>query len=76
MNSRNNAKNPETARGLGDGAYYSSKGTADVPFLDLRVSDRIMTLGVSGNDLHPVSDEEAKRLERAAVELIVQRLKG
>ena len=47
-----------------------------MPFLDLRVSDRIMTIGVSGNDLHPVSDEEAKRLERAAVELIVQRLKG
>jgi hypothetical protein len=35
-----------------------------------------MTVGVSGNDRHPVSDEEAKRLERAAADLIVQRLKG
>jgi hypothetical protein len=73
---RENAKQPETVRGLGDGAYYYVKGTADVPFLELRVSDRIMTVGVSGNDRHPVSDEEAKRLERAAADLIVQRLKG
>jgi hypothetical protein len=35
-----------------------------------------MTVGVSGNDLHPVSDDEAKRLERAAAELIVNRLKA
>jgi hypothetical protein len=35
-----------------------------------------MTIGVSGNDLHPVSDDEAKRLEHAAADLIVQRLKG
>jgi hypothetical protein len=34
-----------------------------------------MTVGVSGNDLHPVSSDEAKRLERAAAELIVNRLK-
>jgi hypothetical protein len=33
-----------------------------------------MTVGVSGNDLHPVTDEEAKRLERAAADVIVQRL--
>ena len=52
------------------------KGTAEVPFLELRVRDRVMTIGVSRNDLHPVSCEEAKRLERAAAELIVQRLKG
>lgn len=76
FDSRKNARAPETVRGLGDGAYFSIKGTAEVPFLDLRVSDRIMTIGVSGNDLHPVSDEEAKRLERAAADLIVQRLKG
>jgi hypothetical protein len=76
FDSRKNAKQPETVRGLGDGAYYYVKGTADVPFLELRVSDRIMTVGVSGNDLHPVSDAEAKRLERAAADLIVQRLKG
>jgi len=35
-----------------------------------------MTVGVSGNDLHPVSDDEAKRLERAAADLIVQRLQN
>jgi hypothetical protein len=34
-----------------------------------------MTVGVSGNDLHPVTDDEAKRLERTAAELIMQRLK-
>jgi hypothetical protein len=44
--------------------------------LELRVGDRIMTVGVSGSDLHPVSDDEAKRLERAAAELIVERLQG
>ncbi len=76
FDSRKHAKNPETVRGLGDGAYYNIQGTAEVPFLELRVGDRIMTVGVSGNDLHPVSDEEAKRLERAAADLIVQRLKG
>jgi hypothetical protein len=72
---RENAKQPETVRGLGDGAYFYIKGTALVPFLELRVGDRVMTVGVSGNDLHPVSHDEAKRLERAAAELIVQRLK-
>jgi hypothetical protein len=71
-----NAKQPETVRGLGDGAYFYIKGTAEVPFLELRVGDRIMTVGVSGNDLHPVSDDEAKQLERAAAELIVQRLQN
>jgi hypothetical protein len=70
-----NAKRPETVRGLGDGAYFYIKGTAQVPFLELRVGDPIMTVGVSGNDLHPVSEDEAMRLERAAAELIVQRLK-
>jgi hypothetical protein len=35
-----------------------------------------MTVGVSGNDLHPVSENEAKRLERAAGELIVDRLQS
>jgi hypothetical protein len=76
FDSRQNAKNPETVRGLGDGAYFYGHGTAPVPFLALRVSDRIMTIGVSGNDVHPVSAEEAKRLERAAAELVVRRLKG
>jgi len=73
---RKNAKQPETVRGLGDGAYFYIKGTADVPFLELRVGERIMTVGVSGNELHPVSDDEAKRLERAAGELIVDRLQN
>jgi hypothetical protein len=76
FDSRKGAKRPETVRGLGDGAYYYVKGTARVPFLELRVGDRIMTIGVSESDLHPVDDAEAKRLERAAAELIVQRLKG
>jgi hypothetical protein len=76
FDSRKNAKQPETVRGLGDGAYFYIKGTAEVPFLELRVGDRIMTVGVSGNDLHPVSNDEAKRLERAAGELIVDRLQN
>jgi hypothetical protein len=76
FDSRKNAKQPETVRGLGDGAYFYVKGTAEVPFLELRVGDRIMTVGVSGNDLHPVSENEAKRLERAAGELIVDRLQS
>jgi hypothetical protein len=33
-------------------------------------------MGVSGNDLHPVSDDEAKRLERAGGELILDRLQN
>lgn len=74
FDNRDDAKQPETVRGLGDGAYFYIKGTAEVPFLELRVDNRVMTVGVSGNDLHPVSDVEAKRLERAAAELIVQRL--
>ena len=73
---RRNAKQPETVRGLGDGAYFYITGTAQVPFLELLVGDRVMTIGVSGNDLHPVSDDEAKRLERAAAQLIVERLKN
>jgi hypothetical protein len=72
---RRNAKQPETVRGFGDGAYFYILGTAPVPFLELLVGDRVMTVGVSGNDLHPVSHDEARRLERAAAELIVQRLK-
>jgi hypothetical protein len=76
FDSRKHAKQPETVRGLGDGAYFYIKGTAEVPYLELRVGDRIMTVGVSGNDLHPVSDGEAKRLERAAAELIVDRLRN
>jgi hypothetical protein len=76
FDSRDNAKQPETVRGLGDGAYFYIKGTAEVPFLELLVDDRVMTIGVSGNDLHPVSDDEAKRLERAAAELIVERLQS
>jgi hypothetical protein len=76
FDSRKHAKQPETVRGLGDGAYFYIKGTAQVPFLELRVGNRIMTVGVSGNDLHPVSDHEAKRLERAAADLIVDRLKN
>jgi hypothetical protein len=73
---RRNAKQPETVRGLGDGAYFYIKGSARVPFLEVLVGNRVMTVGVSGNDLHPVSSDEAKRLERAAAELIVSRLKG
>jgi hypothetical protein len=73
--SRENAKQPETVRGLGDGAYFYILGTARLPFLELLVDDRVMTIGVSGNDVHPVSADEAKRLERAAAELIVQRLR-
>jgi hypothetical protein len=76
FDSRKNAKQPETVRGLGDGAYFYIKGTAQVPFLELRVGDRIMTVGVSESDLHPVSDDEAKRLERAAADLIVDRLQS
>jgi len=76
FDNRKNAKQPETVRGLGDGAYFYIKGTAEVPFLERRVGDRIMTVGVSGNDLHPVSDDEAKQLERAAAELIVRRLQS
>jgi len=74
FDSRKNAKQPETVHGLGDGAYFSIKGTALVPFLELRVGDRIMTVGVSGNDLPPATADDAKRLERAAAELIVNRL--
>jgi hypothetical protein len=76
FDSRTNAKQLETVRGLGDGAYFYIKGTAQVPFLELRVGGRIMTVGVSESDLHPVSDDEAKRLERAAAELIVDRLRN
>jgi hypothetical protein len=76
FDSRKNAKNPETVRGLGDGAFFHIKGSAQVPFLELRVGDRIMTIGVSESDIHPVSDDDAKRLERAAADLIVQRLRG
>jgi hypothetical protein len=76
FDNRKNAKQPETVRGLGDGAYFYILGTAEVPFLGLLVGDRVMTIGVSGNDLHPVTDDDAKRLERAAAELIVQRLKS
>ena len=76
FDSRENAKQPETVRGLGDGAYFYVKGTAEVPFLELRVGDRIMTVGVSESDLHPVSEDEAKRAERAAAELIVDRLRN
>jgi hypothetical protein len=76
FDSREHAKQPETVRGLGDGAYYYIKGSAEVPFLELRVGDRIMTVGVSESDLHPVSDDEAKRLERAAADLIVDRLRN
>jgi hypothetical protein len=50
--------------------------TAEVPFLELLVGNRIMTVGVSGSDQHPVSDDEAKRLERVAAELIVERVKN
>ncbi len=76
FDNRKNAKQPETVRGLGDGAYFNIKGSAEVPFLELRVGDRIMTVGVSGSDLHPVSYDEAKRLERAAANLIVDRLQN
>jgi hypothetical protein len=76
FDSREDAKHPETVRGLGDGAFFYVKGTAEVPFLELRVGDRIMTVGVSESDLHPVSEDEAKRLERAAAELIVDRLRN
>ncbi|HYU38439.1 MAG TPA: hypothetical protein VEM59_01185 [Acidimicrobiia bacterium] len=72
FDSRKNAKQPETVRGLGDGAYFYILGTARVPFLELLVGDRVMTICVSGNDLHPVSNDEAKRLERAAADLIVR----
>jgi hypothetical protein len=75
FDSREDAKQPETVHSLGDGAYYYTLGTGDVPFLELLVGDRVMTIGVSGNDLHPVSDDEAQRLERAAADVIVQRLK-
>lgn len=76
FDSREDAEQPETVEGLGDGAYFYIPGSAGVPFLELLVGDRVMTIGVSGNDLHPVSDEEAKRLERAAADLIVQRLES
>lgn len=74
FDSRKNAKRPEMVRGLGDGACFYIQGTAREPFLALRVGGRIMTVGVSGNDLHPVSGDEAKRLEHAAAELIIRRL--
>jgi hypothetical protein len=76
FDSRENAKQPETVQGLGDGAYFYILGTADVPFLELLVGDRVMTIGVSGNDMHTVTEDDAKRLERAAAGLIVQRLKN
>ena len=76
FDSREDARQPETIQGLGDGAYYYFLGSAGVRFLELLVGGRVMTIGVSGNDLHPVSDDEAKRLERAAADLIVERLKG
>jgi hypothetical protein len=75
FDNRDDAKQRETVRSLGDGANFYIKGTAEVPFLELRVDDRVMTVGVSGNDLHPVSRDEAKRLERAAAELMVKRLR-
>ncbi len=76
FDSRRNAKKPETVRALGHGAYFDILGTARVPFLELLVGDRVMTIGVSGNNLHPVSNDEAKRLERAAADLIVPRLES
>jgi hypothetical protein len=55
--------------------YVGEEQENPVPFLELLVGDQMMTVGVSGNDLHPMSHDEAKRFERAAAELIVQRLK-
>ena len=40
------------------------------------MGDRIMTVGVSESDLHPVSGDEAKRLERATADLIVDHLRN
>jgi hypothetical protein len=59
---------------LGDAAYFEYPGDNTLPFLHVRVDDHVATIGVSDDDEHPVTDGEARKMERAAAELVVDRL--
>jgi hypothetical protein len=72
---RRDADDAEEVEDLGDAAYFSfPNGTDDIPFLHVRVDDHVATIGVSDDADHPVNGREARKFERAAADLIVDRL--
>ncbi len=50
----------EPIAGVGDEAYFVTD--SGLPDIHLRVGDRVMIIGVGGEDRHPVGDRKARRI--------------
>ena len=58
----------EVVEGLGDDAHFLYQG------LTLRHGDRVVTTFAGGNQRHPLSPAQERRIERQAAELVVEKL--
>jgi hypothetical protein len=64
----------DPVEGLGDEAYFHVQGTAEVPWLEVRVGNHVSTIGLSLDDDHPLTADEARAIEREAGEHVAPRL--
>ena len=71
---RDDAGRAEPVTGVGDEAYFTSFAQGELPFLEVRVGEEYLTLGVADDDEHPVTEREAREMERRMAEAAVGRM--
>lgn len=64
----------EPVSGIGDEAYFTGFAQNELPFLEVRIGDQYLTLGVADDDEHPVTESEAREMDRRMAELAVGRM--
>lgn len=64
----------EPVRGIGDEAYFTAFAPGELPFLEVRIGEEYLTLGVADDDEHPVSVSEAREMERRMAEPAIRRM--
>lgn len=65
---------PEPVSDIGDEAFFSGFAENGLPFLEVRVGDEYLTFGVADDDEHPVTEREARDMERQMAEAALPRL--
>ncbi len=65
---------PVPVSDIGDEAYFTGFAENELPFLEVRVGDEYLTLGVADDDEHPVTVSEAREMTRQMAEPAVRRM--
>lgn len=65
---------PVPVSDIGDEAYFTGFAENELPFLEVRVGEEYLTLGVADDDERPVTVGEAREIERRMAERAVGRM--